>query len=108
MESRSRIGVLQRRNQFRLTPQMLMDLMTFAVVCAAMGSMFIAPTGLVLPVFASVMLAAGMAVGIVAWFRGMRQHRSLSVWDVAGSFLVLGFCAAILSDFASISALLSL
>jgi uncharacterized protein YqgC (DUF456 family) len=87
---------------------MLTDLMTFFVVCAAMGSIVLAPTGLVLPVFASIMLVSGMAVALFAWFRGMRQHRSLSVWDVAGSFLALGFCAAILSDIASIEALLSL
>jgi uncharacterized protein YqgC (DUF456 family) len=108
VHSRAKIGVLQRRNQFHLNPQALMDLMTLFVVCAAVGSMFIAPAGLVLPVFASVMLAAGGVVALCAWFRGMRQHRSLSVWDVAGSFLALGFCAAILSDFESISALLSL
>ncbi|BCJ91257.1 hypothetical protein IZ6_19920 [Terrihabitans soli] len=108
MHSRAKVDVLQRRNQFRLTPQALMDFMTFFVVFAAAVSIFIAPTGLVLPVFASVMLVAGGVVAAVAWFRGMRQQRSLSVWDVAGSFLVLGFCAAILSDFASIEALLSL
>jgi hypothetical protein len=98
----------QRTSQFGLKPQALVDLMTLFVVSAAAISMLIAPNGLALPAFASITLVAGGALGLFAWYRSMPQQRSLSVWDISGSLLALGFCSALLSDDASISALLSL
>jgi hypothetical protein len=82
--------------------------MTAFVVGGAAVSTVAAPNGLALPLFATVVLVAGGAVGLFAWFRGIPQQRSLSVWDISGSLLALGFCSALLSDSASISALLSL
>jgi hypothetical protein len=104
----SQPGYPQRSSQVALKPQALVDLMTLFVVSAAALSMIIAPYGLALPAFASIVLVAGGAVGLFAWYRGMPQQRSLSVWDVAGSLLALGFCSALLSDTASINALVSL
>lgn len=108
MQGRTRTEVLQRRGQSDLNPQALMDLMTLFIVSVAAGSMFIAPQGLMLPVFATAMMATGAALGLFAWCRRMPQQRSLSVWDVAGSLLALGFCAAIFADNASIATLISL
>jgi hypothetical protein len=108
VHSRPGNGYPQRTAHLGFKPQQLVDLMTLFVVSAAAISMLIAPYGLALPAFASIMLLAGGALGLFAWYRGMPQQRSLSVWDISGSMLALGFCSALLSDDASISALLSL
>jgi hypothetical protein len=68
----------------------------------------LAPQGFVLPFFATIMMAGGGFLAFYAWRRGLPQQRQLSVWDVSGSLLVLGFCAAILSDNEQIAKIVSL
>lgn len=67
-----------------------------SVVLMALLAMF-APPGLGLAIFSTIALLAGGALAAYAWTRGLRQHDRVSIWDVSGSLLFVGFFAAILS-----------
>lgn len=67
-----------------------------SAVLLALLAMF-APPGLGLAIFSTVALLAGGTLAVYAWTRGLRQHDRVSIWDVSGSLLFVGFFAAILS-----------
>jgi len=72
-------------------------IMTLACVAVLAVLALVAPAGYALPIFATLALAAGGILGAYAWVRGLPQHDRVSVWDVSGSLLFVGFFAAILS-----------
>ncbi|MNG37657.1 hypothetical protein D3C84_1250770 [compost metagenome] len=60
---------------------------------------WLVPVQMILPVLSLVSLAAAALIGLVAWYAGApgRGDR-LSVWDVSGVCLFIGFAAGMLSD----------
>lgn len=62
-----------------------------------MGLVWIVPPGLGLPLFATVLLVSGGLLSAYAWWRGLKSGNSVSAWDVAGTCVLLGFAAAIMS-----------
>jgi hypothetical protein len=63
-----------------------------------MGLVWIVPPGLGLPLFATVLLVSGGLVAAYAWWSGARMGGNrVSAWDVAGSCVLVGFAAAIMS-----------
>lgn len=96
------------RTSGQIDPSALLDVTTMFVATGAAAAVVLSPLGFVLPVFATIMMAGGGFLAFYAWRRGLPQQKQLSVWDVSGSLLALGFCAAILSDNAKIAELVSL
>ena len=96
------------RTSGRIDPVALLDVTTMFVATGAAAAVVLSPQGFVLPVFATIMMAGGGFLAFYAWRRSLPQQKQLSVWDVSGSLLALGFCAAILSDNAKIAQLVSL
>lgn len=54
--------------------------------------------GLALPVFGVLALSTGGLIAAYAWLRGITRGDGLSMWDVAGIFLFLGFAALIVGQ----------
>jgi hypothetical protein len=96
------------RTSSRVDPAALLDVTTMFVVTGAAAAIVLSPQGFVLPMFATIMMAGGGFLAFYAWRRGMPQEKKLSVWDVSGSLLALGFCAAVFSDNEQIAKLVSL
>jgi hypothetical protein len=55
------------------------------------------PPGLALPVFSTLLLALGGLAAAYAWLRGLENGKRVSAWDIAGTCVIVGFAAAIMS-----------
>jgi hypothetical protein len=62
-----------------------------------LGLVWIVPPGLGLPLFATALLVFGGLVAAYAWLRGVKNSNRVSAWDVAGTCVIVGFAAAIMS-----------
>ncbi len=70
-----------------------------ALVSPVLVIALLAPSPMILPVFSIMALVAAAAIGVLAWYVGAPgQSDRLTIWDVSGVCLFLGFAAGMLSD----------
>jgi len=73
----------------------ILFLLTIAVAAL---HLWLLPWPLVLPVLSSVLVIGAMVVAVFAWFRPVDRGQGIDYWDVSGALVLIGCCAAMLSD----------
>jgi hypothetical protein len=98
MERWKRAHLRQQRLEFIGTQLTLAALAAAAVAPIAFLASFV-PRAHVLPVLCLLSLAGAAIVALFAWWRGARRHgNSITPWDVAGAFALIGFAAGAMSE----------
>ena len=85
-----------------------LEAMTLVCVGILAVLAYAAPPGYGLPIFSTLALAAGGILGAYAWIRGLPRLDRVTVWDVSGGLLLVGFFAGILSRSDQITQMIAL
>jgi hypothetical protein len=90
---------LRDRSVAVLTPHLALGALAVLAAAPIMLVAVLVPRALVLPALSLTAIAIAMAAGTIAWWRRSREHApTVTLWDVAGAFMLIGCAAAMLSQ----------
>lgn len=85
----------------RVAPRDGRRLLATSGIAGVLGVVGLEVLGLggVLPMLASLLVAAGFAIAAIAWISGAKRHETeITSWDLAGVFTFLGFASAMIAN----------
>lgn len=99
MPNRRTLAGLRDRGLTALPPHLALSVLVLLAAAPIVLVAALVPRALVLPSLSIAAIVIAMTVGAVAWWRkAQRQTANVTLWDVAGAFMLIGCAAAMMSE----------
>lgn len=83
----------------RLSPHVRLAGLTLVAAAPLLLAAALVPRTVVLPTLTLAAIAAAGLAALAAWSLGARRHaKTITLWDIAGAFALIGCAAAMLSE----------
>lgn len=90
---------LRDRGTAALSPHLALSVLVLLAAAPIVLVAALVPRVAVLPALSLAAIAIAMIAGAVAWWRQAKQHTAtVTLWDVAGAFMLIGCAAAMMSQ----------
>lgn len=99
MADRRTYGGLRERGLAALPPHLALSVLVLLAAAPIVLIAALVPRVAVLPALSLAAIAIAMIAGAVAWWRQASRHTAnVTLWDVAGAFMLIGCAAAMMSQ----------
>jgi len=99
MADRRTFGGIRNRGLASLSPRLALAVLVLLAAAPIALVAALVPRELVLAAFSVVAMTIAIAIAAVAWWRKAARHSAtVTLWDAAGAFMLIGCAAAMMTE----------